>query len=251
MVNILNFFTESLMNFRDFLIEYVDNTGNEADIVLHQILHNVDDAHVDYTDGRLDFNIGIMIKRSSYGDLYVTIMRGDTEFVKLAKNNRKDGFTILITTPSFPRREKIDTFLSKKAMYSKVMDAMQLFIKEYYDNSSEFETEYESDKDVNSPKSFEKMYNSVVSQMKEKIRDYKEIAAGIREEIDETGDEAHKLILVKSLDKLRDEYFGDTFKIFKKRASENLEIDLTRFTKEYKKKFDDRLEDFYEYVIKL
>ena len=239
------------MNFKDFLIEYVDNTSNEADIVLHQILHNVDDAHVDYTDGRLDFNVGIMIKRSSYSDLYITIMRDDKEFVKLAKNNRKDGFTILITSPTFPKREKIDTFLSKKVMYNKVKEVTKLFIQEYYDNSSEFETTYESDKDVNSPKSFEKMYNGVVNQMKEKIRDYKEIAASIREEIDETGDEAHKIVLVKSLDKLRDEYFGDTFKIFKKRATENLELDLTRFTKEYKKKFDDRLEDFYEYVIKL
>lgn len=239
------------MSFIDFLIEYVDNTSNEADIVLHQILHNVDDAHVDYGDGRLDFNVGIMIKRSSYSDLYFTILRDDNEAVKLAKNNRKDGFTLVITTPSFPKREKIDTFLSKKSMYGKVKEAMQLFIKEYYDDSSEFETEYESDKDVNSPKSFEKMYNSVVNQMKEKIRDYKQIAAGIREEIDATGDESHKLVLVRSLDKLRDEYFGDTFKIFKKRATDNLELDLTRFTKEYKKKFDDRLEDFYEYVIKL
>jgi hypothetical protein len=239
------------MNFRDFLIERVDNTGNEADIVLHQIVHNADEAHIDYADGRLDFNIGIMTKRSSYSDLYMTIIRDSKESVELGKNNKKDGFTIVIQTTSFPKREKIDTFLSNKGVYDKVKKQLQLFIQEYYDDSSEFETEYESDKDVNSPRSFEKMYNNVVNDMKKKIKEYKGIASGIREEIEATGDESHKQVLIKSLDTLRDEYFGDTFKIFKKRATEDMELDLTRFTKEYKKKFDTRLEDFYEYVIKL
>jgi hypothetical protein len=239
------------MNFRDFLIERVDNTNNEADLVIHQIVHNADEAHVDYSDGRLDFNIGIMIKRSSYSDLYVTILRDSKEFVKLAKNNKKDGFTLVIQTSSFPKREQIDTFLSSKKMYDQVKKQVKLFVQEYYDDSSEFETEYESDKDVNSPRIFEKIYNDVVKNIKKKIRDYKKIAAGIRNEMDNTGDESHKQILLKSLDTLRDEYFGDTFKIFKKRATETMELDLTRFTKEYKKKFDTRLEDFYEYVIKL
>lgn len=239
------------MNFRNFLIEKINNSQNEADIVLHQVINNVDDSHIDYSDARLDFNIGIMVKRSSYTKLYMTILNSDTEFVKLAKNNQKDGHTIVVSTSSYPDRMTIDDFLSSKGAYNKVKAEVINFIDQYKNDEIEFKTEYESAKEINNPKNFEKLYNIVIENMKRRIEEYKSVASDINAQIDNTAHEGQKQILVRSLDKLKEEYFGDTFKKFKKIAAEAIDVDLTRFEKEYKKKFDDRLENFYEYVINL
>jgi hypothetical protein len=40
------------MNFREFLIEKINNSQNEADIVLHQVINNADESHIDYSDSR-------------------------------------------------------------------------------------------------------------------------------------------------------------------------------------------------------
>ena len=108
------------MHFKDYLIEKINNTDNEADIVLHQVINNVDEAHVDYTDDRLDFNVGIMVKRSNYTRLFITIMRESDEQVRLAKNAQadKDGYTIVIETDDYPTRMDIDQFLSSKPVNS-------------------------------------------------------------------------------------------------------------------------------------
>ena len=239
------------MNFRDFLIERINNSQNEADIVLHQVINNVDTSHMDYSDYRLDFNIGIMIRRSSYSKLYMTIINSNDEFVKLAKNLQKDGHSIVISTNDYPDRMKIDSFLSNKKIYTQVKDVIVDFIDNYKNDEIEFKTEYESAKEINNDKNFEKLYNIVIENMKRRIEEYKTIAADINDKIDNTANEAERQILVRSLDKLKDEYFGSTFKKFKKIAAEAIDVDMTRFEKEYKKKFDERLENYYEYVIKL
>lgn len=240
------------MNFINFLVERIDNMDNEADMVLHQVVDNVDEAHVNYEDGRLDFNIGIMIKRSGYSRLYMTILDSETNSIRLAKNTDPDkgGYTIVINTTEFPARTDIDKLLMEK-LYKGVKQEIMRFIETYQNKDDEdFKTTYESDKEINTPEKFEAMYKEVTSEMEERIKDYKGIARGINFDIDNTYDEAKKATLVRSLNTLRDEYFGDTFKKFKKIAGEDLNIDLTRFNKEYKAKFDNRLEDFYQYIIK-
>ena len=108
------------INFRDFLIEKIDNANNEADMVMQQMLHNVDESHVEYTDERLDFNVGIMVNRSAYSRLYVTILNSNTNSVKLARNMQKDGFSIVIETTNYPERSDIDRLLSNPNLYKSI-----------------------------------------------------------------------------------------------------------------------------------
>jgi hypothetical protein len=239
------------MNFKEYLIEKINNTRNEADMVLHQIFNNVDESHVDYTEERLDFNVGIMVKRSGYSRLYVTIFNSDVNSVRLAENIKKNGFTIVINTTDYPERNTIDTFLSNKATYGDIKKELETFIEKYNDGETEFVTAYEDNKQINTDEHFEKLYREVVDNMKRRVDDYKQIAADLNAQLDATADEGKKQTLVRALETLKDEHFGNTFKKFKKIAGETVGIDLTRFEKDYKKKFDTRLEDFYEYIVKL
>jgi hypothetical protein len=181
----------------------------------------------------------------------MTILNSDKEFVRLAKNTQKDGHTIVVSTSTYPDRLDIDDFIASKKVYNKIKNELVSFIDNYKNDEVEFKTEYESAKEINNDKNFEKLYNIVIEAMKRRIQEYKDVSADIKEKIENTADEGRKQILVRSLDKLKDEYFGSTFKKFKKIAAEAIDVDLTRFEKEYKKKFDDRLENYYEYVIKL
>lgn len=241
------------MQFKDFLIEKFSdvNVKNEADIVLHQIINNVDDSHVDYDESRLDFNVGILVKRSDYSRLFFTIFNDKSESVALAKNNKKDGYTIVINTSKFPSRLDIDKFLSSPEMYNKVKSQVQEFIENHSDKLDKVVTSYESNKQINTDKNFEKLYTVISNSMKDKVKEYKEISSDIKTKLETTANEAEKQTLIRSLEKLKDEYFGTTFKRFKKLAVEAVDIDLTRLQKEYKKKLDTRLENFYEYITKI
>jgi hypothetical protein len=236
------------MQFIEFLIEKIDNITNEADIVLHQIINNVDESHVDYNENRLDFNIGILIKRSEYSRLYMTIFKEKEEFIDLAKNNNKDGFTIVVKTSNYPNRMEIDNFLSNTKIYNSVKKEIVTFIDEYYDDTHEVITSYEASKEVNTDENFENLYNTIINGMKDKIKEYKNIAEDLNKKLETTANEAERQTLVRSLEKLQDEYFGNTFKKFKKIAVGIIEIDMTRLEKEYKRKLDTRLENFYEYI---
>lgn len=238
------------MDFKTFLIERISNTKNEADIILHQIFNNLDESHVDYEHERLDFNVGIMIKRSAYSKLYVTVIAANKTSVKLAKNNSRDGFTIVIHTTDYPKRMEIDSFLSSKGIYNKVKEVLINFIDNYQENDDEFRTTYEDNKQINTDATFERLYNEVIAAVKKRVNEYEKIAQDIENDIESTADEGRKQTLIRSLETLKDEYFGNTFKKFKKIASEVIDVDMTRFQKEYKKKFDTRLEDFYEYLVK-
>ncbi len=241
------------MSFKTFLMEKINNTDNEADIVLHQIINNVDEAHVDYDDDRLDFNVGIMVKRSNYTRLFITIMRESDDQVRLAKNTQaeKDGYSIVIETDDYPSRMEIDQFLSNKGVYATVKAQIMLFIDNYKENGNEFKTEYESSKEINSPEQFEQLYNEVIKEVKKRVEEYKQVAIDLNHQLENTANEVERQTLVRSLEQAKEERFGDTFKKFKKIAGETVGVDLTRFEKEYKQKFDTRLEDFYEYIIKL
>lgn len=241
------------MHFKDFLMEKINNTDNEADIVLHQVINNVDESHVDYTNDRLDFNVGIMVKRSTYTRLFITILREADESVRLAKNMQsdKDGYTIVIETDDYPSRADIDMFLSNKGVYNSVKQQVSVFIDNYKETGDEFKTEYESAKEINSPEQFEQLYGEVIKEMKKRVEEYKQVAIDLNHQLENTANQVEKQTLVRSLEKAKEDRFGDTFKKFKKIAGETVGVDLTRFDKETKAKFDTRLEDFYEYIIKL
>lgn len=239
------------MNFKQYLIEQMSNPQNEADVLLHQIMHNIDEGHVEYADERFDFNVGILVKRSGYVKLYFSVFNKpeDKINVKLGKNNQKEGFTIVVETKDYPSRGDIDKFFGNKLVYNAVKSELIKYISEYKEDSGEFRTTYESDKEINTDENFEKMYSEVVADIKKRVEEYKGIVKEINDELENTADEHRKQILVRSIEKLKDEYFGDTFKRFKRLAADSIDIDMTRLEKEYKKKFDSRLEDFYENII--
>lgn len=239
------------MNLKQFLIEKINNTANEADIVLHEIMSNIDTSHVDYSEGRLDFNVGIMVKRSSYSRLFMTILADDEFSCKLAKNLKRKGLSIVISTPTYPKRMEVDSFLSNKKIYNKVKEVLVQFIDEFMEDDDEFRVTYEENKEINTDEKFEELYMQVIEEMKERVEEYKKIRDDMNNELERTANEARKETLIRGMEKLKDEYFGNTFKKFKKIAGETMDVDLTRFQKEFKQKFDQRLEDFYEYIVKL
>jgi hypothetical protein len=239
------------MHFKDYLIEKINNTDNEADIVLHQIINNVDEAHVDYTDDRLDFNVGVMIKRSNYTRLFVTILRESDEQVRLAKNTQseKNGFTIVVETDDYPARTDIDMFLSTKGVYGSVKSQVMVFIDNYKSTGDEVKTEYESTKELNTPEGFEQLYNEAVKEMKQRVEEYKQVAIDLNHQLENTSNQVEMQTLVRGLEKAKEDRFGKDARAFKKEAAEAAKIDLTKFEKEYSSKFEARMNDFYESVI--
>jgi hypothetical protein len=239
------------MRFKEYLLEKVDNFVNEADVVLHQIISNVDDSHVDYSKERLDFNVGTMVKRSDYFRLYLTILNGESYDCRLARNNQRDGFTIVITTDSFPARKEIDSFLSTKNVYGDVKEHIIKYVSEYKEDVEGIYTTYEEVKSINTPEKFDDVYDEAVAEIKKRIEEFNEISADMEEKMETTANEVERESLVRGVEKLKDEYFGTTFKKFKRIVADIVDIDLTRFDKEYKRKWDARLEDFYENIVKL
>jgi hypothetical protein len=239
------------MRFKEYLLEKVDNFVNEADLVLHQIISNVDDSHVDYSKERLDFNLGTMIKRSDYFRLYLTVLNSDSYSCKLAQNNKRDGFTIVITTDKYPARKEIDTLLSNKNIYSDVKEHIITYISKYKEDVDGVYTSYEEVKQINTPEKFDDIYNEAVAEIKRRIQEFEEISSDMEAKLETTANEVERESLVRGIEKLKDEYFGTTFKMFKRIIADLVEIDLTRFDKEYKQKWDSRLEDFYENITKL
>jgi hypothetical protein len=134
------------MKFKEFLIETINNPENEADVILHQIISNVDESHVYYSDHRLDFNIGIMIKRSAYFRLYMSIFNGGSGSIKLGKNKdtEKGGYTIVISAAKYPDRMDIDAFLSQKGVYDEVKEELVKFIENYKEDVDEFKKKLKS-----------------------------------------------------------------------------------------------------------
>jgi len=239
------------MRFKQYLLEKVDNFQNEADVVLHQIISNVDDSHVDYSKERLDFNIGTMIKRSDYFRLYITVLNSDSYNCRLAQNNKRDGFTIVISTDKYPARKEIDTLLSNKSVYSDVKQLIVDYISKYKEDIDGVYTSYEEVKQINTPERFDDIYNEAVAEIKRRIQEFEEISADMEAKLEQSANEVERESLVRGIEKLKDEYFGTTFKTFKRIIADLVEIDLTRFDKEYKQKWDSRLEDFYENITKL
>lgn len=239
------------MGFKRYLIEKVDNFVNEADIILHQIISNVDDSHVDYSNERLDFNVGTMVKRSDYFRLYITLMRGDSYDCRLGRNTKREGFTVVVNTDNFPSRSDIDKFLSNKEVYSDVRKEIVNYISKYKEDIEGVRTEYEEVKTINTPEKFDDIYNEAVAEIKRRIKEFEEISGEMESKLETSANEIERESLVRGIEKLKNEYFGTTFKTFKRIVADLVEIDLTRFDKEYKRKWDSRLEDFYEYITKL
>ena len=177
------------------------------------------------------------------------MIASDTNSVKLARNMQKDGFSIVIETTNYPSRNNIDKLMATPKVYGMIKNELISFLNTYQGEEGKFKTTYESDKEVNTPEEFEKLYKSISDGINKRIKEYKEKVFKMKYEMDNTADEAHKQHLLRGMDTLKSDSFGDSFKKFKKIASEEFDVDLTRFNKEYKAKFDTRLEDKYEYII--
>lgn len=240
-----------MINFKQYLLEQLSDTENEADILLHQIMSNLDEGDIDYTDTRLDFNVGVLVKRSGYAKLYFSVFnQGRANYsVKLGKNKSKDGFTMVISTSKYPSRLKIDNFFNNKAIYNKVKTELVKYIEDYKDEDSEYRSTYESDTELNTPENFNKLMDEMKQNIQLRVDDYNGAMKEINAKLENTANEHEKQILVRSIEQLKSEYFGENYKIFKRKAVDECDLDLTRLEKKYKHDLDRKLEDIYEKIV--
>lgn len=251
-------------SFRTFLSEKVirdSNTSVNSDVIFQKIIDRIDTGHVDCDDDRIEFHVGRLIKNSNI-DLCMVIRPSDSDIIRLGKKKDSNEMCLVVdTTQPLPIRSEIDSFLAKNREVTQgVKSKIQEYLKTYFDadSPSEVKTKYEEDKEVNTSKSFENKYKEMVSDLNEKIKEFKEMTEMLRKEHQETSDEGKKATVKMAIRQLAKESFGENMDEFKKIARGILSKDASgkntgfanNLSPENKKRLDSRLESYYDQKIK-
>lgn len=235
--------------FSEFLIE-AQKTQNDSLIVLQKIIDMVDDGYVDYSETSITINVGKLIKDKRFYNLNLIIRKGTSHNVRLAQTNSDGKYVIVVDATRLPAREKIDTFLSKKASVSKFIPEFQKYLEKYHnsDDVGDPDTAYEKGKQVNDRKTFEEKSTELNGLINDKLKEYKKAKAQLEAEIHTTGMPGRKEVLKMSLETLKNEYLGKNSKEFASKMLKLADEDFTaHLDKELKDKLLKRLTDFYEH----
>lgn len=229
-------------------IKFLKESTNHSNVVLQQVLDNLDDGHVDYTDSKITVNIGNIIKKSKFNNLFIIIHKAKESSVKLAK--MKDGaYAIVITTAKdLPKRQEIDSFISNHdTIHKKVLKEISKYFSRNDFSTSKTKTSYESSKDTNNVDNFEKMYADIVSKISDKIEEYKKTSHTLNQQYLTTNNNSKKQTIKRAIANIKKETIGDSKSSFNglvKKIMSGDEFDA--LDKEMKTKLMTRIESYYE-----
>ena len=242
------------MKFKQYLVEVSKSFINQADIIYQSILDNLDHGHVSLDDHEVKFNVGKIIKNSTYDNLNVHIRHADKDDMKLGTHKASGIPTIVIfTTSKLPsERKKVDSFLENPEFATKFKKMIQSYLEIHHD--TEKEKEVESASSYEKPKlyatNFEKHYKTVINDIKRIMKDYDDAKKYLLAKVGATGNEAKKSVTQAAIKSLYNQHFGDSFKEFtsKLKGIEGAKF-LEHIPKELKAKALSRLESFYDQEI--
>jgi hypothetical protein len=247
------------MNFKQYLLEKANSHRNEADIVFHHILGNLDYGHVDYDQakGKASLNIGSLIKNSNYSDLNLVVRKGDKFDVRLGAD-AANNLAIVVDVPTFPERTEIDSMFSEnKEVLAGFRKAFSKYLIRHMakDGETEFsnKTDVEKKQHVNNKDSFEKAYGIFATMASRALQNYQNQKAELEKQKESTNDEGRKHVLDMALENLKDTVFGKSHKeLLNNVLAKSQELDgyYKHMEGEFRKKFESRVEHFFDAKIK-
>lgn len=234
------------MKFTQFLVEQNKSHINQSDIIYHSILDNIDHGHVAYSDDQLKFNVGKIIKNSSYNNLEIVIKQG-TDGVKLGKHKESGTPTVVIfTEKKFPSQDKLGTFLENPELASNIKANIRKYLKNHHTPQlvdAEHASSYEKPKMYSAK--LEDHYKKLIKAIHNKIGDYH--TAKTHVETKKSGNEAKNQLKQAAIKHILNDTLGTSFKEFKKKVMELDEASfIEHLPKELKDKVLSRLEGFYD-----
>ena len=226
-----------------------NNVEANADLIYQKVLDVLDHAHIDFSDTKIEFHIGRIIKNSDI-DIDMVIRSGESDSVRLGKNKQKGDYTIVVdVTSDLPLRSEIDAFLAKdrtRALAIKSIISKYLSDKYLANGINTVRTKYEEDASYN--KAFEHKYEAIISKLKDLMEEVQGTISELKSEMD-TEDTGKRETCKRAMKSVIKDSFGDNFNEFKKVVNGMMK-DAGDLSKENKEKLYNRLESFYDQRIK-
>lgn len=183
------------------------NFRNEATLVLHKIIHMVDNGHVDMGENDIRFGVGPMVHKGSYDGLTVVIRKGGTETVRLGKT-KDDKPVIVIDTPKLPDRKEIDSMLEKRVFFDGFISAFSLYLQKMHNPNADY-NKHADELELENNENFEDNYNALVAEFaKTNVEDFKKAIDEVNNHIDNNANLIKKETRKLSVDRLKSEYLG-------------------------------------------
>lgn len=238
------------MRFSTYLNEN-KSLNNEATLVLHKIIHMVDNAHVDISDADIRFAVGPMIHKGAYDKVQVVIRKADKIQVRLGKVREGDGAVIVIDTKKLPDRKSIDSLLSETEVFKGFVSAFVQYLQKLHDHDGDHE-KHDAEIEVDNNTNFEDNYNELIAEFtKTKIEEYKSAFQETHSHVNNNANIIKNETTKLAIKKLQAEYLGASeaeFLSIVKKLPGYKKFD--KIQKELSAKLDSRLKTYYRTTVK-
>ena len=228
---------------------------NRASLALHAFVDNLDSAHYDASDNKLEYNLGEVIQNGFFSDVYIVITKGGSLSVRAAKRKSSDTYAIVIHTPTLPEVGKVDDFIENKSVAIPVIKELAKIadnLEEHGMDGSDRLTDHEQRKQLNNKDFFEKAYMMGVQQMNRYMERLEEQIENLRRKADNVGLASRKTTYLLAIEKLKEDAIGSDEKKFTSKFYDLIEEQHPNFKKfldaDNRKRLESRINQFYKKI---
>lgn len=228
---------------------------NRASLALHAFVDNLDSAHYDASDGKLEYNLGEVIQNGFFSDVDVVIVQGNTSSVRAAKRRDSDRYAIVVQTQTLPKVGKVDDFIERKGVAVPVIKELAKIashLEKIGMDGSDRLTDHEKRKQYNSKEFFEKAYMMGVERMNHYLERLKGQIESLQQKAENAGLASRKATYQMAIDKLKEDTIGQDEKKFSNKFYELIDEYHPNFRKylesDNKKRLESRVSQFYKKI---
>jgi len=229
---------------------------NKASLAIHAFVDNLDNAHYDASDRRLEYNLGEIIQNGFFSDVEIVIVEAQSFSIRAAKMKSSGKFAIVIQTPTLPEIGKVDDFIEHSKVSIPLIKELAK-IATYLDDTRvggapDIMTDYEKAKKFNEKEFFEQAYMAGVEKMNQFLSRLAGQIKSLEQKAENSGLASRKSTYVLAIQKLKDETIGEDEKKFTSKFYDLLEDIHSGFKKHIdstnKKRLESRISQFYKKV---
>jgi len=228
---------------------------NRASLALHAFVDNLDNAHYDANNGKLEYNLGEVIQNGFFSNVDIVIIQGNSESIRAAKRKDSDTYAIVIQTPTLPEIGAVDDFIENKKIAIPVIKELAKIANNLEDqgvDGSDQLTDHEKSKKFNSKDFFEKAYMLGVEKMNRYLERLQGQIESLNRKAENAGLASRKATYKMAIDKLKEETIGEDAKKFSTKFYELIEEEHPNFRKyletENRKRLESRVNQFYKKI---
>ena len=240
------------MDFKHFLIEYAKPVKNQVDLMYQSLLDNIDTNHIEFSEGKLLFNVGKTIKNSTYNLLDFVVRVASKPAIRLGHDEEDKHAIVIDTTGKLPSRVSLKRFMEHGKYADRIKGEIKKYLKKVGkgeasgEDDPEKATTYEKTRDINS--NYETHYENLIKAIDKKLEDLGKAKDYIKNKHGENANHAKLAMADAALGHLHNDEFGEGFNGFK---SSVLKLPEAQFIKqlesEPKKMILSRLESYWEH----